>query len=89
MRWLTTHDLFEQEVPKNLQYPGWCRDVYVALSELAVIEHNDKAYDLLDDFHEAVIVNAVFCWAMKQPHCPKDSLCTLCNKPARNTNVIV
>lgn len=35
------------------------------------------------------MVNAVFCWAMKQPRCPKDSLCTLCNKPTRNTNFIV
>ena len=59
------------------------------LSKLAITEHNDKAYDLLNDFHEAVIVNAAFCWAMKQPRCPEDSLCVKCHKKSRNTNFIV
>lgn len=60
------HNPVYEKIPQNLLYAGWAEEVYLKLSEKVVFKNNENAHNALDRLHEAVMINAIFCWAMDQ-----------------------
>lgn len=76
--WMVDHNLLKEEVPMSLRFENWFVDANLVLACGAMLK--DNAADKLMEFREGILANAMFCWAMKQPHCDSSIHCDFCKK---------
>ena len=76
--WMVDHNLYKEEVPMALRFDNWYVDANLILTCRAMLKEN--ATDKLAEFRGGIISNALFCWAMKQPHCDSTIYCDFCKK---------
>lgn len=85
--WMKNHNLLKEEVPVPLRFENWYVDANLILTCGAMLKEN--AADKLAEFRGGIIANAMFCWAMKQPHCDSSIHCDFCKKQGYEYNPII